>query len=155
MRLGCVSCLPWGISSPAFSSSMSPFALAWVLSQAVMDLGEGEDDKSCDIVVLTFPLWKPSRDDSLGFCPGFWRKWVCINVTSVQPPLFPSVPLSPPFTSKIIGHFWPRWAKVWSSQSSQRVWSPQVPTDSVKISGKIDFQSSLRKKVLQLGLNPR
>lgn len=47
-------------SFPALSLSMSPFALAWVLSHAVMGLGEAEDDKSHDIMVLTFPLWKPN-----------------------------------------------------------------------------------------------
>lgn len=58
-------------SFPAWSLSTSPFALAWVLSHAAVDLGEGEDDKSSDIMVLTFPLWKPSYDDSLGFSPAF------------------------------------------------------------------------------------
>lgn len=47
-------------SFPALSLSMSPFALAWVLSHAVMGLREAEDDKSRDIMVLTFPLWKPN-----------------------------------------------------------------------------------------------
>ena len=70
-------------SFPALSLSMSPFPLAWMLSHAVMDLGEGEGDKSHDIMVPTFPLWKPKYYDFLGFCPGFQRKWVCFSLACV------------------------------------------------------------------------
>lgn len=64
------------------SLSMSLFALACTLSHAVMDLSEGEDDKSHNVMVPAFPLCKPRYYDSLGFCPGFQRKWVCINIAS-------------------------------------------------------------------------
>lgn len=43
----------------------------------------GVTDKSQDIMVLTFSLWKPKYYDSLGFCPGFWRKRVCVNMACV------------------------------------------------------------------------
>lgn len=95
-------------SFPAWSLTMSPFALAWVLSHAAVDLGEGEDDKSCDIMVLTFPLWQPSCDDSLGFCPVFQRKWVCINVTSVQPPAHLFLLHSPPNSLTTLGLVGPK-----------------------------------------------
>ena len=46
-------------SFPALSLHRSPFALDRTLSHAVTDLGEWEGDKSHDIIVPTFPLWKP------------------------------------------------------------------------------------------------
>ncbi|KAJ7414533.1 hypothetical protein WISP_83498 [Willisornis vidua] len=48
----------------AADKSMSAFALAWMLSHAVVDLAEGEDDKSHDIMVLTFPLGKPNLQNT-------------------------------------------------------------------------------------------
>lgn len=137
-------------SFPALSLSMSPFALAWMLSHAVTELGEGEGDKSHDIMVLTFPLWKPKHYDSLGFCPGFQRKRDCINMACVCTS-GPSVTLSLLLASELSGRSWRSWAEVWSSRRYQ------VPTDFVKMGsfrGEIDFQSSLGKESLQLGLNP-
>lgn len=90
-------------SFTALSLHMSPFALAWVLSHAVMGLSEREDDRSHDIIVLTFPLWKPKYYVSLGFCPGFRRKRDCINVACVCTSV-PSVTLSPLLTSEPVDH---------------------------------------------------
>lgn len=75
---------------------------------------------------------------------GFASTWPVCATSS------PSVTLSLLLTSDLIGHSWPSWDKVWSSQRYQ------VPTNFVKMGSfreEIVFRSSLRKKALHRGLN--